>query len=275
MKLVAVGLIIVAMHSGCQTTPTTPAAKPESFLAQTEIHCKFQLQAKNNQNVVVEASFPNGTDRMSLLVLKRGTGEPVQVIAATVIDNQIIFEPNPHDQLAIKLDGIPRISNFYDSFDEKSASDCVQLFSRSKATPVKPASCNATGTPAEGWYQGGRIIQHSHSCTGDTLTCGMTPTAGWYVQKKTHRVLAKGEKCGWVRETPVCKSGSMATGWHLNDRLIARDDECSYKHMECASTGSKQEGWYVFEQSSPKLLISGACQPGRDEPSRDISYLAH
>jgi hypothetical protein len=255
--------------------PNAPAAETETSLAQSEIHCQIKLPSENKQNLIVEARFPSGTDRMSLLVLKRANGEPAQIVAAQVADSQIVFEPNNRDRVAIKLGDTPRISNYYDAFDEKSASSCVQLLTSSKSVPAKPASCNAAGTPAEGWYQAGRVIQHTRNCSGDTLTCGMTPTPGWYVQKKTQRVMAKSEKCGWVREMPVCKSGSTATGWHLNDRLIARDDECSYKQMECAETGTKKEGWYVFERSSPKLLISGACQSGRDTASRDISYLAH
>ena len=275
MKLVAAGLIIVAVINGCKTSQTATVAEAESYFAHSEIHCQIALPSENKQNIIVEARFPGGNEQMSMLVLRRRSGEPAKIIAAPVINNQIIFEPNLSDHVAIKLDGLPRIGYFNEKFDEISSSKCVQLLTNSKTTPVKPASCNASGTPAEGWYLGGRVIQHTHSCSAETLTCGLTPTQGWYVQKKTQRVLAKAERCAWLRDTPICKSGITATGWHLNDRLIARDDECSSKQIECARTGSKKEGWYVFERSVPKLLISGACQHGRDSTNRDISYLAH
>ena len=275
MKLVAAGLMIVAVFSGCQTTQTATVAEAESSLAHSEIHCQIALPSENKQSLIVEARFPGGNEQMSMLVLRRRSGEPAKIIAAPVINNQIILAPNMSDHVAIKLDGAPRIGYFHEQFDESSSSKCVQLHTNSTAVPVKPASCNASGTPAEGWYHGGRVIQHTRNCSVDTLTCGLTPTPGWYVQKKTRRVLAKSERCAWLRDTPICKSGTNATGWHLNDRLIARDDECSSKQIECAGTGSKKEGWYVFERSVPKLLISGACQHGRNSTNRDITYLAH
>ena len=205
-----------------------------------------------------------------MLVLKRGDQDSAQVLAAPVSRDQMIeFDANNQERIAIKLAGAPRIGHIYGSYDDASATPCVQLLTNTKATTSNSASCNASGTPASGWYQSGRVLQHSSNCGNETLSCGAAPKSGWYVQKKTQRVLAKSEKCGWMRETPLCKSGALATGWHIGERLIARDDECSYKQMECGSTGTKQEGWYVFERSSPQLLIASPCHF-----NREISYLA-
>jgi hypothetical protein len=265
-------LLGILSQTSCKTiNKPDVAADSESILSQSELHCRIQLPGENNRSAVVAAKFPSNSPRLAMVFVKRGESDGAQVIASSVSsDGVIAFEPNPQDKIAIKLDGLPRIGSVFGSFDERQATPCVQLLTNSRTSSAKPPSCNALGTPAQGWYQSGKMIQLSATCEREALFCGAAPTPGWYIQKKTQRILAKSERCGWLRETPVCKTGVTATGWHVGERLIARDDECSYKHMECVGIGTKAEGWYVYERSSPKLLVAGSCHS-----NRDISYQSH
>jgi hypothetical protein len=271
IRLTFIILGILAQAS-CKTADKAPmASESESLLSQSELHCRIQLPGENHRSAIVAAKFPSNASRLAMVFIKRGENEGAQVIASSVSsDGTIVFEPNNQDKIAIKIDGSPRIASVFGSFNENQATPCVQLLTNSRAPSAKPPTCNALGTPAQGWYQSGKIIQPSARCDREVLFCGATPTPGWYIQKKTGRILAKAERCGWIRDTPVCKTGTTATGWHVSDRLIARDDECSYKHMECVGIGTKAEGWYVYERSSPKLLVAGACHS-----NRDIYYQSH
>lgn len=264
--------LTIMIISGCKTTQiASKTSESESLLSQSELHCKATLPSEGNRKVIAAIRFPAATDNLAMIYIKRSDDAPAQAIASTISsDNVIIFEPNNQDRLAIRLDGQPRISNFFGSFHEDAASPCVQLLTNAKIPTAKQASCNAAGTPAQGWYQSGKILKLSSSCANETLFCGAYPSPGWYVQKKSQKVLAKAERCGFQREMPVCKTSQSITGWHVGERLISRDDECSYKQMECAGAGTKTEGWYVYERSTPSLLVAGSCHS-----NRDISYLSH
>ena len=272
MLLLPITIASLLLFTACKTTQSE-SLNPQvgSLLSQSELHCRVQLPSENHKSVIVEAKFPSNSEKLAMLFLKRGDNNNTQIIASTVSPEKVItFEPNNQDKIAIRLEGQPRIASVFGSFNESQASPCVQLLTNSKSPTARPPTCNALGTPAQGWYQSGKLIQLSANCAHEALFCGAMPAPGWYIQKKTQRILAKPELCGWVRETPICKTGPGATGWHLGDRLIARDDECAYKHMECARSGTRLEGWYIYERSSPKLLAAGSCHT-----NRDISYLSH
>jgi hypothetical protein len=265
--------ILLIATTACRTTQnSTPASESTSILTQSELHCKTRLSTEGNKTITAEIRFPSSNDHLAMIYIKRPDTSVAQVISSTVSpENMIYFEPNSQEKLAVKLGDHPRISRYFGSFHENGSSPCIQLITNSKTTTAKPASCNAAGTPAQGWYQSGKILQLSSSCNNEHLYCGIAPNPGWYVQKKHQRILAKGERCGFQRERPICKSENSITGWHLGDRLLARDDECSYKQMECSEVGSKKEGWYVYERSMPSLLIASECQ----NSNLEISYLSH
>lgn len=125
---------------------------------------------------------------------------------------------------------------------------------------VSNASCNAIGTASQGWYANGKLLKHSRSCNSEVLACGNVESKeGWFVQKKINRVRIAQEHCAWRKEKPMCNRSSDGTsGWYLSDRLVARDDECDKKSIECIPS-AKNEGWFTYRKSDPQLLIASGC----------------
>lgn len=263
--------LIVALCTACQTMSRPSSADLIANLINGELHCVVLLPSEKNKTLKVKARFPSSNEQTAILTLQRvGDEAPHELAVPVTADGMIDFKINGQDHLEIILAEQPRIGRVNGAFDEKSATPCVHLIQNSKTASFKPAACNASGTPAQGWYQAGRIIQHSRSCGNETLSCGSSPIPGWYVQQKIQRTLVKSEECSWVRDLPVCKSTSAGgKGWHIGDRLLAVDSSCSGKDIECGSSGTKEEGWYAFERSSPQLLLTESCLP-----NRNISHLA-
>ena len=139
-------------------------------------------------------------------------------------------------------------------------SPCMILLSQNSSSAKSNASCNAIGTASQGWYANGKLLKHSHSCNTEVLACGTAQDKeGWFVQKKIERVRIAEERCAWRREKPVCKQITEGTsGWFLSDRLVARDDECARKSIECTPS-AKNEGWFTFRKSDPQLLVASGC----------------
>lgn len=138
---------------------------------------------------------------------------------------------------------------------------CTTLMNVSSIKPtIKPAAtCNAIGTPSQGWYANGRLVKHSTSCNMEVLACGTSNEhEGWFVQRKIDRVRVAAEQCAWRREKPVCKNKDGTSAWFLGDRLIARDDECHQKSIECVPS-PKYEGWFTYRRSEPQLLVASGC----------------
>jgi hypothetical protein len=284
MKIFTVGFLMVTAWSGCQTPVTPVVVEVAAPVTQSTIHCSIKLPSEKNAVLDVEAkvsSAPNSSAKIILVSKNRPNPDFVSSIVSP--DGMILFNANPNEPLAIRVqphratgmtkttapqEEVASISKMSNGFDEGAAVACVSFLTSDENSIAKPATCNAQGTPAEGWYQNGRIIKLSGNCRHEILSCADGGQQGWYLQKKTQRVLAKLEKCSWVSEKPQCVAGAQATGWHLGDRLISRDDDCAFKHIECGATDTKKEGWYVFEHTKPKLLISGNCRT-----SREISYL--
>lgn len=136
---------------------------------------------------------------------------------------------------------------------------CTVLLSQSLASIRSGATCNAIGTPSQGWYVNGRLVKHSRSCSTEVLACGTDQMQeGWFVQKKVERVRVTAERCSWRKEKPICKTNNGTSAWYLGDRLVARDDECRQKDIECVPT-VKTEGWFTFKRSDPQLLVASEC----------------
>lgn len=153
------------------------------------------------------------------------------------------------------------------------SSPCMVLQSQSSNSAKSSASCNAIGTPSQGWYANGKLLKHSHSCNTEVLACGSAENKeGWFVQKKMGRVRVAEERCAWRREKPVCKKNMDGTsGWFLSDRLVARDDECSKKSIECTPS-TKNEGWFTFRKSDPQLLMASGCNslPSHQKTAKNL-----
>jgi hypothetical protein len=272
MKLFFTGLLTLSIYTSCQSTSSQTAQDIDQILETSELHCIILLPNQENKAMSIEARFPESAKGSSILTLKQTGRDEIKTISVPISSSGMIdFEVSKNERLGISLVGKPRVGRISGSFDESSAMPCVQLIKNTKvAVAVKPASCKASGTPAQGWYQAGRIIQHSHSCSHEVLSCGAAPIPGWYVQQKIQRSLVKGENCGWMKKTPVCRSSESVTGWFFDDRLVAKDEKCFNKEIECRSAETNQEGWYVYERSSPQLLVTESCNS-----NRNISYLAH
>ncbi len=283
MKSMLPKILLIHALSGCQTAPSIPAP-----ITKTTVHCTVRLPKKNNaalSDLEIEARFSSEPQSKVMLVLSRKNQTFPEVLSSRISsDGIIVFKANATQDFGIDVHEIQRmsptkmgaerdeivsISPMNSDQAKQKTVPCV-FFVSSDTEKADTAACNAQGTPAEGWYYDGRIIKLSATCNKEMLSCSEGKNSGWFLQKKKQVVLAKLEKCGWTQELPTCRSGSLATGWHIGDRLISRDDDCSYKHIECGKQTTKKEGWYVFEHTKPELFLSENCKP-----NRETTYLDH
>jgi hypothetical protein len=276
MKYIPIMLLLLAPVFGCQTSAPRLTPPP---VTETTVHCSMKLanaQSSALGNLEVEARFSSAPKSQVLIALKRGEQAFPDIITSDISNDGIIkFSANATDFLEIDVHGIPTIAGnkTVDEHGEvvrmsvttfgsevKSTAPCIYFSTTSSAPNANIATCNAEGTPAQGWYHDGRFVKHSASCTKELLSCGDGKNSGWYLQKKKNQVLAKLEKCSWMKNSPQCVSKSSVAGWHIGNRLVSRDDNCVYKHIECRKHGTKKEGWYVYEHTKPELLLSESCR---------------
>jgi len=139
---------------------------------------------------------------------------------------------------------------------EGQSGSCVRLF----ASPSRnvTAHCNAKGTPAQGWYANGKLIQYDTECDSSTLACGVLGQEGWFAQEKQNRSAVQYERCSWQTQLPVCKENQQGLGWYLDNRLVAKDHDCRKKAIECGTING-HEAWVAYVRSAPKLYSAQSC----------------
>ena len=269
MKSIFFGFALAAHLMSCQTIQSEQRFQMTPSLRDSLVHCSLLLPSEPQKILTVELSFPATSDHAASLNLKLSQETSYRQISAVITeDGTVTFNASEKDRLLVSLMGKPKISHLDREKDTSSATPCIQLVVTTNNQ--KPANCQAVGTPAEGWYQAGKVIQHSHSCSSELLTCGSAPQKGWYVQKKTNKKLLKQEECGRQRSGLLCKTMGQVTGWYRDQDLISVDDSCIRKSIECNGIGTTSEGWFTYEKTSPQLLVADTCQS-----SRNISYLSH
>lgn len=150
---------------------------------------------------------------------------------------------------------------------------CVQIFQTAGSNERSPR-CNAIGTPSQGWYLGGKLLRHDRGCHASVLSCGLAKSEGWFVQRKLDRVLLAKESCSWQKEVPQCTQKNGIKGWHLRDRLVARDDECGGKVAECGFT-AEGHGWVAFKRSLPRFYAEGRCRSPSKTSATEPNISAH
>lgn len=266
MRLLFSITLVLAAFS-CKTTQTVSEVNSESNISRvSELICRSPIQDQKTFHVSASLTETDNASAASHMLLHwkitnsaGGVYESGQYTATS--------EELTTHQADIHAEKIQARFNFTARPTleiGETIAPCTILWTQIQSpTGLKSiATCNAIGTPAQGWYVNGQLLKHSRSCNSETLACGSDPTGeGWFVQKKVDRVRLVDERCSWRKEKPVCKTKEGFSAWYLDDRLIARDDECHQKSIECNSTPSRGEGWIAFRRSEPQLLSAGACSP--------------
>lgn len=254
----------------CQTASLVNLSTLNDFTYESTLHCSIPIPSETSKFLQVEVTSIDSKNQLAHLELQR-TGEVSSRITAPISESGIIeISLRTKEIIGITLDERPRIGHIDSNTFEAKAVPCVKLTASNSHSPnSKQAACKASGTPAEGWYQAGRIIQHSHTCKNETISCGKLPIEGWYVQKKVHRTFLEADNCAWLQDTPRCSSHNEIKGWYLGQRLIKQDSSCQNKEIECLEAGPQEGGWYSFARSSPQLLVATSCAT-----NRNISYLS-
>lgn len=258
---------LVLLLTACQTFQ--PIARSDWKLQSRDsvIYCSIPTSTNSHDHVAVEINLPKSELDMAQIAIKNSDGTISTHLEHQIPDDGLIILPlSENDELAISLAGKPAIAKINANKELSSPSPCVQL---SISPSQKPATCQAVGTPAEGWYQSGRVIHHFKNCESQTLSCGNLPTSGWYAQKKLNKAKISTTSCAGKLDLPRCHTIGETTGWYMNDALVSRDSKCAFKQIECVDIGSPSEGWVTFERSQPELITADNCQA-----SRNISYLS-
>lgn len=255
MRLI-LALTLTVLATSCQTSQTKSHAQNATLHSELVCSAKIddlrQVQLTSHVDTLPESKVSDITTEW---VITTQNGAILQ--SGTVVSSQV----KTHKPLSLDLNGIDVVVS-HDTqptlkTDQETAV-CTHLWMGGSDHKSTAASCNAIGTPAQGWYAGGKLIRHTRNCSEEVLSCGSSPQEGWFVQKKTERVLITSERCAWMREKPQCQNRSGISGWYLGERLLSRDDECRSKVIECNSLG-RNEGWIAYKKSTPKLYSADSC----------------
>jgi hypothetical protein len=267
MKLLYLGLSSSLLVNSCQTIKPANESEGNNLLRDTAIYCSMKMSDSDSEVLAVEIKPATSTANSADITIRKGSEEATRHLELEIPSDGLLILPMSNtDELAISLIGKPVIAKINASKDLSKPSNCIQLQASSQS---RAANCQAIGTPAEGWYQAGRIIQHTTQCQSKILTCGSQPTNGWYVQKKLKQNKRLKTPCSGQQATPACIVNDVASGWYLGGSILFADASCSTKKIECSDSGSPNEGWTTFETSQPELIAAESCQP-----NRNISYLA-
>lgn len=258
---------LVLLLSSCQTFQPNARSDWKLRSRDSVIYCLVPPSDNHRDQVAVEINLPASEVNSAKIAIKNSKDTITTHLEHQIPDDGLIILPlSENDELAISLAGNPAIAKINARKELSSPLPCVQL---SVSPSQKPATCQAAGTPAEGWYQSGRVIHHIKNCESQTLTCGNLPTSGWYAQKKLNKSKISTTSCAGQLDLPRCHTIGETTGWYMNDALVSRDAKCAFKQIECVDIGSPSEGWATFERSQPELITADNCQT-----NRSISYLS-
>ncbi|MCX6115985.1 MAG: hypothetical protein NT027_00435 [Proteobacteria bacterium] len=135
---------------------------------------------------------------------------------------------------------------------------CSKILKANSVASKKP-SCNAIGTAAQGWYVDGKLIKHSSDCHLKELACGTLRKEGWMIFDRSQLVEIDSKNCAWEREMPACDVKSSVKGWYQYSKLVARDDFCDFKSIQCIE-GNRGTTWHTFIRRSPQFFASATCK---------------
>lgn len=267
MRLLFSITLVLAAFS-CKTVPTVPSdlnSKTNEAMI-SELICRTTIQDHKIIQLHATLTEAKNTTAPSQMII---SWKVMSISGGTFQSGQYI--PNEEErgerQASFSIENHKVQLNFTSAPSIESSgtsTPCTVLWTQVQTSSgLKTlAACNAVGTPAQGWYVNGQLLKHSRSCNTEVLACGNAPNQeGWFVQKKVDRVRIADERCAWRKDKPVCKTKDGFSAWYLDERLVARDDECHQKSIECGSTPSKGEGWIAFKRSEPQLFTIGSCNP--------------
>ena len=261
MRFIIKAVTSIAMVSlSCKTTSQNTAKSlpvPES-----ELLCQAPVEGNHTMHIHMQTLHKGGTDSEQIAdtiidwTIKTSTGISIEA-DRTIIENKNLIGHKEEDftlgkrVLRMKEESYPILVS------SQGQGQCTQIFVSSPISEKFP-QCNAVGTPSQGWYLGGRVLAHNKTCNAETISCGISTREGWHIQKKFDRVLLAKERCTWSKDRPQCIGKNNIVGWYLDNRLIARDDECVGKSIECSKI-KEGEGWFSFKRSSPLFFAEAKC----------------
>ncbi|MCX6126728.1 MAG: hypothetical protein NTV34_18515 [Proteobacteria bacterium] len=255
----ATSIAIVSLS--CSTTSKNPA-KNSLPGPEIELLCQTPVEGNHTMHLHMQTLYKKGAeveqiaDTVIEWTIKTSKGISIEA-DRTIIENRNLVGHMGEDfrlgkrDLRIKQDSIPILVS------SQGQGQCTQIFVSSPLSEKFP-QCNAVGTPSQGWYLGGRVLSHNKTCNAETISCGISTREGWHIQKKFNRVLLAKERCLWSKARPQCVGKNNIVGWYLDNRLIARDDECIGKSIECTKI-KEGEGWFSFKRSSPLFFAEAKC----------------